>query len=67
KEQEAEYDTDFSDMLDEHDEKVYSNQDQHYQWLLDTELQYGNQLSRYNEYEAGELDNPEEEKSRFEE
>ena len=60
-EQESEYDTDFSDMLDEHDELVYSDRDEHYQWMLDTELDYGDQLTRYNEYEAGELDNPEEE------
>lgn len=56
----CDYDDDFDSMLEEHDEKDYSNRDEHYQWLLDTELQYGEQLSRYNEYEAGELDNPEE-------
>ena len=57
---ECDYDDDFENMLDEHDEKDYSNRDEHYQWLLDTGLQYGEQLNRYNEYEAGELDNPEE-------
>ena len=60
-EQESKYDAEFNDMLDDHDELVYSDRDEHYQWLLDTDLGYGEQLGRYVEYEAGELDNPEEE------
>jgi hypothetical protein len=59
-EQESRYDSDFDNMLDDADELVYSDRDEHYQWLLDTELGYGKQLNRYVEYEAGELDNPEE-------
>ncbi len=59
--QECEYDDDFDGMLEEHSEKDYSGRDEHYKWLLDTELGYGEQLSRYIEYEDGELDNPEEE------
>ncbi len=59
--QECEYDDAFDEMLDDVDELVYSDRDEHYQWLLDTELNYGEQLKRYNEYEDGELDNPEEE------
>ena len=60
-EKEGEYDTDFQDMIDNHGEFDYSKRDDHYQWLLDTELGYGEQLTRYTEYEKGELDNPEEE------
>lgn len=59
-ERESEYDTEFEDMLIDHDEKDYSDRDEHYRWLLDTDLDYGGQLARYMEYEAGELDNPEE-------
>lgn len=59
--QECEYDDAFDEMLDDVDELVYLDRDEHYQWLLDTELSYGEQLHRYNEYEDGELDNPEEE------
>jgi hypothetical protein len=62
-EKENDYDAEFEAMLVDHDEnheKDYSDRDEHYQWLLDTELQYGEQLGRYTEYEAGELDNPEE-------
>ncbi len=58
--QESEYDADFDGLIEEHGEKDYSDRDEHYQWLLDTELDYGGQLDRYDEYEAGELDNPEE-------
>jgi len=61
---EYDYDAEFEAMLIDHDEnheKDYSDRDEHYQWLLDTELSYGEQLHRYNEYENGELDNPEEE------
>jgi len=62
--QECEYDDDFDGVIEEHDTKDYSDRDEHYQWLLDTDLDYGKQLDRYDEYESGELDNPEETENR---
>ncbi|MBY8999192.1 MAG: hypothetical protein KGD60_15895, partial [Candidatus Thorarchaeota archaeon] len=59
--QEKDYNGDFETLLEEHQELDYSDRDEHYQWLIDSELDYFEQLNRYNEYEAGELDNPEEE------
>jgi len=59
-EKEEDYDTEFQDMLDDHGEMDYDERDEHYQWLIDTGLGYTEQLNRYNEYEAGKLDNPEE-------
>jgi len=59
-EKEEDYDESFETMLEEHGVTDYSDRDEHYQWLLDSELEYGNQLTRYLSYESGDLDNPEE-------
>jgi len=58
--QEEDYKSDFEDMLEDHQKLDYADRDKYYQWLIDSNLDYFEQLERYNEYEAGELDNPEE-------
>lgn len=60
KEKEENYDVEFTEVIDACGDLDYSERDEHYQWLLDTDLAYGEQLARYNEYESGNLDNPEE-------
>jgi len=51
-----EYDTEFDDMIWNHGKIEFEENDEYYNWLLNSDLNYGGQLNLYKKYESGELD-----------
>lgn len=55
-----EYDTEFKDMIWNHGKIKVEEEDEDYNWLLNSDLNYGEQLNLYKKYESGELNSIEE-------